>query len=100
MGDRAGAACLAIRAVTPSRHRVTSALAPAMNDRRWHAALAVVVVAALVRLAFAALIPVFPDEAYYWEWSRRLAPGYFDHPPGIALLIRIGTVIAAPFGVA
>lgn len=79
---------------------MTSALAPAMNDRRWHAALAVVVVAALVRLAFAALIPVFPDEAYYWEWSRRLAPGCFDHPPGIALLIRIGTVIAAPFGVA
>ncbi len=78
---------------------MTSALAPAMNDRRWHAALTVIVVAAIVRLAFAALIPVFPDEAYYWDWSRRLAAGYFDHPPGIAIVIRIGSDIAAPFGI-
>ncbi len=78
---------------------MTSALSPAMNDRRWHAALTIVIVAAVVRLAFAALIPVFPDEAYYWEWSRRLAAGYFDHPPAIAFVIRIGTAIAAPFGI-
>jgi 4-amino-4-deoxy-L-arabinose transferase-like glycosyltransferase len=47
----------------------------------------------LVRLLFAALIPLFPDEAYYWEWSRRLAAGYFDHPPAIPLLIRAGTAL-------
>ena len=47
----------------------------------------------LVRLFFAALIPLFPDEAYYWEWSRRLAAGYFDHPPAIPLLIRGGTAL-------
>jgi 4-amino-4-deoxy-L-arabinose transferase-like glycosyltransferase len=100
VGDRARAAPLAIGALAPHSSGVTSALAPAMNDRRWHAALAVIVIAAVVRLAFAALVPVFPDEAYYWEWSRRLAPGYFDHPPGVAFVIRIGTEIAAPFGVA
>ena len=55
-------------------------------------------IAAFVRVVFAALIPLFPDEAYYWEWSRRLAPGYFDHPAGIALLIRFGGVLLAPFG--
>src|ERR1051325_3077980 len=71
-----------------------------MNDRRWHAALLVVAVAAVVRLAFAALIPVFPDEAYYWDWSRRLAAGYFDHPPRIAFVIRAGSVVAPAFGVA
>jgi 4-amino-4-deoxy-L-arabinose transferase-like glycosyltransferase len=48
----------------------------------------------VVRLAFAGLIPLFPDEAYYWEWSRRLATGYFDHPPGIPLLVRAGTALA------
>jgi 4-amino-4-deoxy-L-arabinose transferase-like glycosyltransferase len=55
----------------------------------------------LVRLLFAAVIPLFPDEAYYWEWSRRLAAGYFDHPPAIALLIRAGTSLArdSTFGV-
>jgi hypothetical protein len=32
------------------------------------------------------------DEAYYWVFSRYLDWGYFDHPPMIALLIRIGTL--------
>ncbi len=66
------------------------------ND--WHLALAVLGVAALIRLAFAALIPLFPDETYYWEWSRHLAAGYFDHPWGIAALIRGGTWVAAAVG--
>jgi 4-amino-4-deoxy-L-arabinose transferase-like glycosyltransferase len=42
------------------------------------------------------LVPLLPDEAYYWEWSRRLAPGYFDHPPGVAYLIALGTAVAGP----
>ncbi len=32
------------------------------------------------------------DEAYYWVFSRYLDWGYFDHPPMVALLIRIGTL--------
>jgi 4-amino-4-deoxy-L-arabinose transferase-like glycosyltransferase len=59
------------------------------RDARWARALFIVTVAAFIRLAFAAFIPIFPDEAYYWEWSRHLAAGYFDHPPGIALLIAL-----------
>jgi hypothetical protein len=56
---------------------------------------------ALVRLLVAAGTPLFPDEAYYWEWSRRLAGGYFDHPPAVAWLIAGGTAIAGdtPLGV-
>ena len=63
--------------------------------------IAVVVAAGIVRLIIAALTPLFPDETYYWEWSRRLAAGYFDHPPAIAWLIRFGTLIAGntPLGV-
>ncbi|HEY2720311.1 MAG TPA: glycosyltransferase family 39 protein [Chitinophagaceae bacterium] len=30
------------------------------------------------------------DEAYYWVYSRFLDWGYFDHPPMVALLIKIG----------
>ncbi len=30
------------------------------------------------------------DEAYYWVYSHYLAWGYFDHPPMIALMIKIG----------
>jgi 4-amino-4-deoxy-L-arabinose transferase-like glycosyltransferase len=58
----------------------------------------VVTVAAIVRVIFGALIPVFPDETYYWDWSRRLAPGYFDHPGGLALLIRFGAAALSPVG--
>jgi hypothetical protein len=31
------------------------------------------------------------DEAYYWVFSKYLSWGYFDHPPMIALAIKIGT---------
>jgi hypothetical protein len=41
-------------------------------------------------------VPLDPDESYYWEWSRRLALGYYDHPPAIAYLIRAGTAIFGP----
>ncbi len=34
---------------------------------------------------------LFEDEAYYWVWSKNLAFGYFDHPPLVALWIKIGT---------
>ncbi|WP_428376981.1 glycosyltransferase family 39 protein [Lichenicoccus sp.] len=44
-----------------------------------------------VRLLVAALSPVSADEAYYWTWSRALAPGYLDHPPMVALWIAAGT---------
>ena len=30
------------------------------------------------------------DEAYYWFYSTHLAWGYYDHPPMIALMIRLG----------
>lgn len=65
----------------------------------WDLALAVLGGAALVRLAFSTLIPLFPDEAYYWTWSRHLAAGYFDHPWGIAALIRGGTWLTAHIGI-
>ena len=64
-------------------------------------AIALVVIASIIRIALASAIPLLPDETYYWEWSRHLAAGYFDHPPGIALLIRAGTTICGtnPLGV-
>ncbi|MGI9091245.1 MAG: ArnT family glycosyltransferase, partial [Gemmatimonadaceae bacterium] len=56
-------------------------------------AIALVAAATVVRLLLAAVVPLFPDETYYWEWSRRIAAGYFDHPPAIAFLIRAGTTL-------
>src|SRR5580700_6483853 len=48
----------------------------------------------LLRLVAAAWTPLTFDEAYYWIWSKNLALGYYDHPPGVALVIRLGTMIA------
>ena len=42
------------------------------------------------------MTPLSPDEAYYWVWSRALAPGYLDHPPMVALWIRAGTDLLGP----
>lgn len=58
---------------------------------RWLAALAGLTA---LRLVVAAAAPLAPDEAYYWVWSRALAPGYLDHPPMVALWIRAGTALA------
>jgi len=33
------------------------------------------------------------DEAYYWLYSRMMDWGYFDHPPMVAVFIRIGYAI-------
>jgi 4-amino-4-deoxy-L-arabinose transferase-like glycosyltransferase len=57
--------------------------------------LAVIAVLALtvLRLVFAATLPLAADEAYYWLWSKHLAGGYYDHPPAVALVIRAGTAI-------
>ena len=70
----------------------------AVASTDYRAALLVVAMATLVRLAFAAYLPLFPDEAYYWDWSRRLATGYFDHPPGIAYAIAIGAALYHAIG--
>src|ERR1700759_2436092 len=48
----------------------------------------------LVRLVAAAFTPLTFDEAYYWTWSKHLAGGYYDHPPMVALVIRLGTMSA------
>lgn len=67
----------------------------------WRAALLVALASAIVRLVIAALTPLFPDETYYWEWSRHLSAGYFDHPPLIAWTIVPGTMLFGdtPLGV-
>jgi len=44
----------------------------------------------LLNLVQAAFTGLDPDEAYYWVYARQLDWGYFDHPPMVALLIRIG----------
>jgi len=52
----------------------------------------------LWRLLYLFIVPLDlgPDEAYYWDWSRQLAFGYFSKPPLIAWVNALTTTI---FGV-
>jgi 4-amino-4-deoxy-L-arabinose transferase-like glycosyltransferase len=65
------------------------------NDVRLVRNTAVTILALVaLRLVAAALTPLTFDEAYYWMWSKHLAGGYYDHPPMVALVIRLGTMLA------
>lgn len=33
------------------------------------------------------------DEAYYWYYAQNMSWGYFDHPPMVALLIKLGNFL-------
>ncbi len=65
------------------------------NDARLVRNISVTILALVaLRLAAAAWTPLTFDEAYYWMWSKHLAGGYYDHPPMVAVVIRLGTMIA------
>lgn len=76
-----------------ARIAAASGDSPRGTDSKWLIVAAWVAGAALLRLLLSSMVPLLPDETYYWEWSRRLEGGYFDHPPGIALLIALGTSV-------
>jgi 4-amino-4-deoxy-L-arabinose transferase-like glycosyltransferase len=69
---------------------------------------------AALRLVMAALVPLSPDESYYWLWTRPVQLSYLDHPgmvgwwiwAGVRLLgdtalgVRLFSVVAAALATA
>lgn len=55
--------------------------------------LALWVAACVAKLLVAAQLPLFVDEAFYWQEGRHLAPAYSDLPGMTAWLARLGTAI-------
>lgn len=55
--------------------------------------LLVLLVVTAGRLWLSGQVELSEDEAYYWVWSLHPALGYLDHPPGIAALIGLGTIV-------
>src|SRR3954471_1873017 len=45
----------------------------------------------LLRFAFAPTFELVPQEAYYFLYSQHLALSYFDHPPVLAVVLRLFT---------
>lgn len=87
-------------ATSPTWPRLYAGLTLTRSDTVSWLVIALVMFTAL-RLWVCWDLPLSPDEAYYWIWSRALAPGYLDHPPMVALFVRLGTWIAGdtPLGI-
>jgi 4-amino-4-deoxy-L-arabinose transferase-like glycosyltransferase len=49
----------------------------------------------LLNLLQAIFTGLIHDEAYYWVYSNNLDWGFFDHPPGIAVFIKLGSLLFA-----
>ncbi len=47
----------------------------------------------LLNIIQAFTLEIHADEAYYWMYSHFLDWGYFDHPPMVALFIKIGDAV-------
>lgn len=47
----------------------------------------------LLNIVQAFTLELHADEAYYWMYSRFLDWGYFDHPPMVAIFIRMGDAL-------
>jgi hypothetical protein len=45
----------------------------------------------LLNLLQSYFTPLIFDEAYYWHYAQNLAWGYFDHPPMVAFMIKLGS---------
>jgi len=57
--------------------------------RVWHLILGFT----LFRLLLVLILPLTPQEAYYWSWSREPALSYFDHPPLASYSIWLTTML-------
>src|SRR5881275_1929711 len=61
-------------------------------NRRDHLIFYIIIISTVIRCAIAANIELGNDEVYYWTYALHLQTSYFDHPPLIALFIRLFTV--------
>ncbi|MGO9947615.1 MAG: glycosyltransferase family 39 protein [Steroidobacteraceae bacterium] len=56
-------------------------------------AIGIIVYSVVLRLLYAGSVELMPEETYYWNYSQHLDIGYLDHPPMVAWLIRLGTML-------
>jgi 4-amino-4-deoxy-L-arabinose transferase-like glycosyltransferase len=59
------------------------------NDKN---AFLIIIIFSFLQSVYNIMLPLHPDEAYYWLWSMRPALSYYDHPPMIAYVIRLFSI--------
>jgi dolichol-phosphate mannosyltransferase len=58
-----------------------------------YCAATILAIAVLLRIAYLNVLPLLPEEAYYWNYAKHIDIGYLDHPPLVAWLIAIGEML-------
>lgn len=53
----------------------------------------IILIYGILNLVQATFMELDPDEAYYWMYAQQLDWGYFDHPPMVAILIRLSSFL-------
>jgi 4-amino-4-deoxy-L-arabinose transferase-like glycosyltransferase len=61
-------------------------------DSYKHKVLILILVFVLLRWVTASVVELGNDEAYYWLYSQQLQWNYFDHPPMVAIWVRLFTL--------
>lgn len=51
-----------------------------------------IILALVIKIILALIIPISYDEAYYWVWGQNLQWSYYDHPPFVSLLLKLGNI--------
>ena len=73
----------------------SNVIVPGANHRYRNLTVWLLLGATLARIVYVLRGPMqlFPDEAYYWQWSRYLALSYIDEGPMIAYVNRFTTML-------
>jgi hypothetical protein len=50
-----------------------------------------ILIATMIRIIVGTVLELGNDEVYYYIYSLDLSTNYFDHPPGVAFLVRLFT---------
>ena len=56
-----------------------------------HRVIWLIAITTIIRMITASVVELGNDEAYYWTYSQKLQWNYFDHPPMVAVWIRMFT---------
>lgn len=63
------------------------------NDVSIKPLVTITIVLLLIRLIILPFSGVMPQDAYYFLYSQHMALSYFDHPAGVAVMIKMGTFL-------
>lgn len=72
-----------------------------MVDQNQKRTIGLIAAMTVARMLYAFVLPIWPQEAYYWTYAQNPALSYFDHPPMAAYMIWLGTALFGdnPFGI-